>query len=151
MNESAQDLAERRFTEALSRSGGRDPREFYRSQLRALKAGDPSAFARGAAYYRDELIPGIAEDRTEPLLGWLEYGRFLAELTAEGTTVLVDESGRSHPWDPALGTASLVLHLPTDPKKRAILVGLPAELSPAQKATYALLVEGKLRPATAGP
>jgi hypothetical protein len=150
MNESAQELAERRLSEALSRSGGRDPREFYRERLRALKAEDSAAFARGAAYYRDELIPGIAEGGAEPLLAWLEYGRLLAELTADGTTILVDESGKSHPYEPARGTESLVLHLPADSKRKAILVGLPAALSPAQKATYALLVEGKLRAGTAG-
>lgn len=151
MSDSVQDLAERRFSEALSRSGGRDPREFYRERLRAMKVEDPAAFERGAAYYRDELIPGIAEGGADPLLAWLEYGRLLAELTADGTTVIVDESGKSHPYDPGRGPDSLVLHLPDDSKRRAILVGLPTSLSPAQRATYSLLVEGKLRPGTAGP
>lgn len=145
MDDAAKNRAETLFTEALSGSGTRDPRDFYRKRLKELKATDPSAFARGATYYREELIPGIAEGRSEPLSAWLEYGRFLAELTEEGTTVLVDESGKSLAYEPGAGAGLLVLHLPRDPKRRALLIGLPTRLSPAQKATYQLLVEGKLR------
>ena len=145
MEDSLKARAEQRFLEALEASGGRDPREFYRQRLRDLKASDPPGFRQGAAYYQDRLIPEIAEGEIDPLVGWLEYGRFLAEIVEEGTTVVVDESGRSHPYEPNEGARFLVLHIPSDSRKRAILVGLPPKLSAPQKATFDLLVEGKKR------
>jgi hypothetical protein len=135
--------AEQRFQEALQRSGGRDPREFYRERMRELRARDEAAFQRARAHYDQRLIPALAREDTDPLAEWLDYGRLLAELTCPGRTVEIDASGRSHPYTPPVPADRLVLHLPTSAREPALLVGLPAQLSPAQRATFDLLVKGE--------
>lgn len=143
MDEERQAKAEERFEDALEESGARDPRDYYRERLRELKGEDPEAYERAVAHYADELIPSIAAGGADPLAAWQEYGRLIAELTAQGTTVEVDPSGRSHSYDPPAPTDRLVLHLPDEKRRRALLVSLPAEPSDAQRATYDLLVRGK--------
>ena len=63
---------------------------------------------------------------------------------APGRTVAIDETGRASPYEKPTRT-DLVLHLPDAKGTRALLVGLPAEPSPAQRATYDVLVAGKQR------
>ena len=93
-------------------------------------------------YYRDTLIPSVASGEVDPLHAWTEYGRQLAVALAPGETVRVDDTGRSHPYDgPATG--GLVLHMPSDSGTKALVVALPPQLSPAQRATYDVLVAGK--------
>ncbi len=143
MAEEMQDAADRALEAALDATGARDPREFYRVRLRELRSADPAGYERAVAYYRDELIPAVAAG-APPLDAWTEYGRFLAEATSPGRTVSIDESGRAHGYagpDPT----RLLLHLPDEKGARALLVGLPPELSPAQRATYDVLVAGKHR------
>ena len=135
--------ADRRLEEALAREGARDPREFYRERLRELKQSNPDGYAQAVAYYRDELLPQVADGDGEPLAAWTEYGRRLAEALAPGRTVAVDGTGRSHPYEAPAARDRLVLHFPDGKSTRAILVGLPAELTPAQRATYDVLVSGK--------
>jgi hypothetical protein len=144
----AEDLtaeADRRLEEALAREGARDPREFYRERLRDLKQASPDGYAKAVAYYRDTLIPGVASGDVEPLQAWTEYGRRLAESLAPGRTVAVDRSGRAHPYEAPAPRDQLVLHLPGGKGGRALLVGLPAQLTSAQRATYDVLVGGKLK------
>ena len=129
---------------ALAETGARDPREFYRERLRDLKRANLEGYERAVAYYRDTLIPAVASGEDDPLASWTEYGRKLAEALAAGRTVSVDESGRAHPYE-GPSPKRLVLHLPDDEGARALLVGLPPELSPAQRATYDVLVSGKQR------
>lgn len=132
--------ADKALEDALAETGARDPREFYRERLRELKQSNPDGYATAVTYYRETLLPSIA-DGAAPLDAWTEYGRTLAEMATAGRTVSIDETGRSHPYDgPDLDR--LLLHLP-DGKGRALLVGLPRELSPAQRATYDVLVAGK--------
>ncbi|MFQ5538270.1 MAG: hypothetical protein ACE5GJ_12560 [Gemmatimonadota bacterium] len=135
--------ADRRLEEALAEEGARDPREFYRERLRELKQQNPDGYADAVGYYRDELIPRVAAGEAPPLEAWTEYGRRLAEAVAPGRTVSVDRTGRSHPWNGMPPRDHLILHLPEDAGARALLVGLPAELSRAQRATYDALVGGK--------
>ncbi len=132
--------AEANFAAALERSGARDPRDFYRERLRQLKAERPDAFRRAVAYHDERLIPAVADSASDPLAEWLEYGRLLAELLAEGETVQVDTSGLAAPYAQPVAGDRLVLHLPRDARRPALLVGLPPELSPAQRATHELLV-----------
>lgn len=134
--------ADQRFEEALRAAGARDPRDFYRTRLRELKEQSPDAFRRALAYYEERLIPSVAAEGSDPLVEWIEYGRFLAQLSAPGRTVQVDPSGRALPYAPPAPADHLVLHLPDATGARALLVGLPRRLSPAQRATYDLLVEG---------
>jgi hypothetical protein len=137
--------ADSRLEEALARSGARDPREFYRERLRELKQASPDGYAKAVAYYRDTLLPGVASGATEPLEAWTEYGRRLAESLAPGRTVVVDGTGRARPYRAPASRDGLVLHLPDGKGGRAILVGLPVGLTPAQRATYDVLVSGKLK------
>ena len=135
--------ADKRLEEALAREGARDPREFYRERLKDLKAANPEGYARAVTYYREQLLPQVADGGVEPLSAWTEYGRHLAEALAPGRTVSVDGTGRSFPYEAPAPRDVLVLHFPDGKSTRAILVGLPAELASAQRATYDVLVSGK--------
>ena len=144
MTESQTAEADRALEAALAASGARDPREFYRERLRELKRVSPEAYQSAVAYYTETLIPEVAARQRDPLEAWTEYGRRLAAALAPGRTVGVDETGRAHPWE-RHEPDRLVLHLPDEKGARALLVGLPPELSDAQRATYDVLVAGKQR------
>ena len=143
--EALQERADARLETAVEETGARDPREFYRKVLRDLKGRDEAAYREGVRYYKERLVPAVADEASDPLAEWTEYGRTLAELTAEGRTLAVDPTGRAEPYEPPPARDRLVLHLPDDRGGRAILVGLPPDLSAAQRATYDWLVAGKQR------
>jgi hypothetical protein len=128
---------------ALEEAGARDPREFYRERLKELKQANPEGYAAAVAYYRDTLIPQVASGEGDPLAAWTEYGRRLAEAVSPGRTVSVDGTGRARPYEAPAPRDRLVLHLPDAKGGRAVLVGLPGELTPAQRASYDVLVAGK--------
>ena len=132
--------ADARFEQALKEKGARDPRDFYRKQLVALKAADSNAYRRALAYYDQELIPAVARDDGDALGEWLEYGRFLATLTGPGRTVQIDGAGRAEDYARPVPPGSLVLHLPERTTAPAVVVGIPSSLTLAQRATYDLLV-----------
>lgn len=142
MSDEISEKADQVLEEALERTGARDPREFYRDRLRSLKSSDPEAYETAVEYYRETLLPKVASGEEEPLAAWTEYGRTLAEAVASGRTVSIDETGRSQPYD-GRRQDRLILHLPDDTGAPALLVGLPPDLSPAQRATYDVLVAGK--------
>ena len=135
--------ADETLEKALAESGARDPREFYRERLRDLKKENAEGYEHAVEYYRDTLIPTVADGRLPALDAWTEYGRILAESLAPGRTIGIDSSGRSHPYEGPDSTR-LVLHLPEE-GGRAILLALPPELSGAQRASYDVLVRGKQR------
>lgn len=135
--------ADRRFEETLARTGARDPREFYRQRLRELRGRDATRYAAAVEYFESRLIPAVAQADSDPLREWMEYGRYLATLVAEGRTVRIDPSGLAVEYEAYSGVDDLVLHLPAAGRDPALVVGLPARLSPAQRATYDLLVGGE--------
>lgn len=137
--------ANRRLEAALKERGARDPRDYYRSQLKELRAESPGGYDQAVTYYRDTLLPDIAAGTVDPLAAWTDYGRELASLRAEGRTVSVDPTGRSTPYESPADPEHLVLHLPVDRKRKALVVALPGDLSPAQRATYDWLVTGRLK------
>jgi hypothetical protein len=141
-NPELRSLADRRFEAALARAAARDPREFYRQQLRALREANPVAYREAVAYYECQLIPAVAADDSDPLREWLEYGRLLAQLALAGRTVQIDPTGRAQDYAAPVPEDHLVLHLPHSPRGPVLVVGLPATLSAAQRATYQLLVSG---------
>jgi len=143
MSEDLTTEADRRLEDALAATGARDPREFYRERLRELKQVNPEGYAEAVAFYRDELIPEVASGAGDPLAAWTEYGRRLAEALAPGRTVAVDGTGRAHAYESPAPQDHLILHLPGGRGGRALLVGLPSELTPAQRATYDVLVSGR--------
>lgn len=142
MDNSLQDRADRLFVDALAEAGVRDPREFYRDRLRTLKVENPDGYHEAVAYYSDRLLPSIVDEGRDPIEAWQAYGVRLAAWTNPGHPVEIDESGRSHPHELPSGPSRLILHLPAG-KGRAIVVGLPTEMTTAQRATYDLLVAGK--------
>jgi hypothetical protein len=144
MADDLQTEADRKLEAALAATGARDPREFYRDRLRELKQADRQAYEEAVGYYRDTLVPSVAAG-ADPLPAWTEYGRRLAALVAPGRTVTVDRSGVSQPYQQPAPPDGLVLHLPDGRGSgRAVVVGIPTELSRAQRAAYDLLVSGRL-------
>jgi hypothetical protein len=132
--------ADERFARALEAAGARDPRDFYRKQLVALKAANREAYQRALGYFEERLIPAVAREDSDPLAEWLEYGRVLANLATPGRTVQIDASGRATEYARPVPPDTLVLHLPERTGDPAIVVGIPGTLSPAQRANYDLLV-----------
>ena len=143
MDKETHDRADQIFEEALSQTGAKDPREFYRKRLREMKADNPDAYREAVAYYENELVPSIAEAGDDPLTAWQQFGCCVAELTVAGTPIEIDTTGRRRPYAPPTPADRMVLHIPRGSKGRALVVGLPPELSAAQLATYDLLVGGR--------
>ena len=144
MSETLITTAEQALEAALTTSGGRDPRDFYRERLRELKQVNPESYRAAVTYYREVLIPEVASGAGNPLDAWIEYGRTLAEALAPGRTVSIDETGKSHNYE-GVDSSGLILHLPQETAARALLVSLPVTMSSAQRATYDVLVKGKQR------
>ncbi len=144
MSDDVTQEADRRLEIALAESGARDPRGFCRERLRGLKHTSPGGYEKAVEYYREVLIPEVASGGTHPLHAWTEYARRLATMLAPGHTVNIDGSGRAHAYESPTRD-DLALHFPDEKGGRALLVGLPEELSPAQRATYDVLVSGKQR------
>lgn len=147
MSDAQAAAADKALETALAEAGARDPREFYRERLRELKRANSTEYDAAVAYYRDTLIPDVAGGARDPLDAWTEYGRRLASALAPGRTVSVDETGLAHEYDRP-DRQRLVLHLPNEKGARALLVGLPASLSTAQRAAYDVLVEGRQKATT---
>jgi hypothetical protein len=145
MDEALQSRADDLFEETLKKTNAKDPREFYRERLREMKVSDPDAYRAAVEYYQEDLIPSIAEKGVNPLTAWREYGCRLAELSIPGKPVEIDSTGVTHRYQPPTPEDRMILHIPEGSKGRALVVGLPPELSPAQRATYDLLVAGRQR------
>jgi len=135
--------ADQIFEEALGKTGAKDPRKYYRKRLREMKADDADAYREAVAYYENELVPSIVEAGDDPLTAWQQFGCRMAELTVPGTPIEIDPTGRRRPYEPPTASDRMVLHIPEGSKGRALVIGLPPELSAAQSATYDLLVSGR--------
>ena len=146
MTNDLRNKADARFEAALAAAGARDPRDYYRSRLRELKRSNPRGYADAVAYYQSTLVPSIAERDADPLRAWREFGLRIAQLTAAGRTVAIDPAGRSRLFEPPGKADDMILHLPDARNRRALLVGLPPDPSPAQTATCNWLVEGRRAP-----
>lgn len=143
MTDDLRKKADARFEAALTATGARDPRDYYRSQLRELKQSNPQGYADAVAYYQSTLVTSIAEQDADPLRAWQSFGLRLAQFIAAGRAVAVDADGRSRPFEAPGNAGDMILHLPDARNRRALLVGLPPEPSAAQMATYNWLVRGR--------
>ena len=139
-----QEQADGLLNEALSATGAADPRPRYRLLLSELKRQDSSAYDRAVTRFREAVVPSIARVEVDPLTAWLEFGRHLAEALSPGRALVLDEHGRSSPLTGPASWKDLILHVPSDPRTRAILIGEPPAPTRAQRATVDLLAEGKV-------
>jgi len=144
MSDDLTQRADQILEQALADSGARDPRDFYRDRLRELKNANTEGYEQAVRYYRETLIPTVARGEQNALEAWTEYGRRLADALEPGRTVSIDETGRAHPLE-EVRAGRLLLHLPDRKGSRALLVGLPPELTAAQRSTYDVLISGKQR------
>ena len=146
MDATLRDRADARLEEALARAGLQDPRGFYREWLRALRARDAAAFDEARRHYEETLLPRVAEEGTDAIEEWLDYGRRLAEMSGPGDLVEIDADGRSRVAATPATRDRLILYLPTLPREPARILNLPIRLSAAQRANIDLLIEGRLAP-----
>ncbi|HEX7051526.1 MAG TPA: hypothetical protein VF188_15070 [Longimicrobiales bacterium] len=149
--ESLRRTADAHLQRALEREALRDPRHSYRDRLRLLRARSPETFEEARRYYEDVLLPRVAEEGADAVAEWLAYGCRLAALSGPGRIVAVDADGRARAAEPPLPHDRLLLHLPDDDAVPVLALNVPERLSPAQRATYDLLVAGKTAPAGSEP
>lgn len=138
------ETAEMRFQAALVERNTPDPRDRYRSWLRELKQSDAAAYRRAVQYYEDSLIPSVADDGSDPLDEWLEYGRLVLSMLVDGATMTIDETGLAAPYRRPVSSGHLVLHLPVSSRQPVVAISEPPLPSPAQQATFDLLVLRKV-------
>lgn len=139
--------AEHRLESVLRNTGAPDPRDLHRQHLRELRRADPEGYGDALAYYRGTLLPKVAADGSEPLVEWAAFGRLVAKLIRPGDAVRVAGDGLAEPLaldddGRPVFSGELILHLPSG-KGRALVISEPADPTPAQSATRALLVEGR--------
>ena len=145
-DQTTRERAEARLARALAETGAEDPRGRSRETLRTLRERDERAFHKAIDYFENRLVPAVAAEDGDPLAEWLDYSRFLANLTAAGETVQIDPTGRSRPYAKPVPLDALVIHLPTSSRSRPFPVRLPPSPSTAQRATLRLLVEAQSEP-----
>lgn len=142
MSDDVRARAEARLDEALAERGLADPRPELRDRLRRLRETDPAAFERARRHYDDHTLPLLAEG--EPVEAWVDYARTLGELSGEGRLVAVDAGGRAHACGRNVPPGALVLFVPADASAATFAAVTPATPSNAQRATYDLLVRGRV-------
>jgi hypothetical protein len=137
--------AEARLTEAAAALQLADPRGPLRARLKQLREEQPETFGRAVAHYEEVVLPALAEgDDGDAIAVWLEYGRWIGQLSSNGRLAAIDGTGRAAACKPPLPPASLVLFLPEDHAAAAFVAVAPLEPTPAQQATVELLVNRKL-------
>lgn len=112
--------------------------------MRALRDQDGEAFDEARRYYEETLLPRVAEEGTDPIEEWLDYGRRLAEMSGPGELVEIDEEGRARVAATPATRDRLILYLPASPREPGRIINLPVRLSAAQRANVDLLIEGRL-------
>ncbi|HUF50057.1 MAG TPA: hypothetical protein VMN60_04455 [Longimicrobiales bacterium] len=135
--------AEARLEQAAAALGLADPRPPYRERLRLLRESHPDAFQRAVEHFEGVVLHGMAEG--DAVSVWLDYGRFLASLTATGGLSIIDPSGRAAAYQPPLHECALVLFIPEEGSEPVLIAALPQQPSDAQQATVDLLVHRKLK------
>jgi hypothetical protein len=134
--------AEARLEDAAAALGLADPRRPLRDRLRQLRESDAAAFERAVAHYETQVLPGLAGD--DPIAAWLEYGRFVGQLTSNGRLTVIDGTGRAAAYRAPLQAGTLVLFIPEDTAVEVLVAAAPQQATPAQAAALALLAERRL-------
>lgn len=128
--------------EAAARLGLADPRPPMRERLRHLRETHAEALASAVRHYEQAVLPSLVGG--DAIGTWLEYGRFVGELTSAGRLLAIDAAGRAAGYEPPLANGALVLFLPDDTSSDVLVVASPLHGTPAQQATLALLVDRRL-------
>ncbi len=136
--------AEDRLNQALLETGARDPRKSYREMLRELKLKSEADYQHAVAGFQESVLTAIIDRGAEPLSSWLQFGRELAERLYPGRDVVIDETGRARALIPPPSWRDLILHLPDEQSAKGVIVGLPPELTRAQRASVELLAQGSV-------
>lgn len=126
------------YGEALAKHGLQDVQPLYRQLLLRLKAQDSTAYDEAVARYKDDVEASV-KDAGDPVAVWVEYGVWLAPKLMPGTLMAVNENGLASPADAPPPLGPMLMHLPDDQKVRGLVLAMPADPSPAQKETAALL------------
>jgi hypothetical protein len=117
--------------------------------LRRLRELDGAAFESAVHDYETAVVARLNDASADPVEAWLSYGERLAARVGQGRLVRVDREGRADAVDSVDGEntgpdeKALLLHLPSRETDPGIVVACPREPSDAQRATLALLVEGR--------
>jgi hypothetical protein len=149
MTHFARALSDLRLMEAFQHFQLEDSRPAYRARIRGLRDSDPDAFQSAVAQYEDVVLPSLSGGSGEPLAAlelWLEFGRFLASLEAEGRVFRTSSDGRAADYQPPYNEASLLLFLPDAAERPALPLAVPQACSAAQQATLDLLVHARTAP-----
>lgn len=139
MSESVRTAAEARLEAAFRAFELEDARPGYRNHLRWLKEAAPEAFERARRHYQDVVAPTIAAGGDDPVTAWVEYGRFLGELSGPGRTLEIAPDGRAHPYEPPARPGALVLFIPDQLDQPALVLSRPVRRTPPQEAALSLL------------
>jgi len=129
------------YERALAEHRLLDLQTLYRRLLRKLRTVDPAAYDDAVARYRDEVESAVEEGAGDPVAVWLAYGTWLAPRLAPGTLLRIAENGRAEPAPSPPPAGPMLIHLPNDARQRGFVLAMPAEASPAQQETAALLCE----------
>lgn len=129
------------YERGLAECGLADLQPLYRRLLRKLKSVDDAAYDEAVSRYREEVEGAVERGEGDPVGVWLAYGVWLAPRLAPGTLLRITEHGRAEPAPSPPPAGPMLIHLPEDPKRRGYVLAMPAEASPAQKETAALLCE----------
>ena len=133
-------VARSRTDSSLAGAGLEDPRPALRDLLRQLRAQDSEGFSEATERFAQVLVPAAASETSDPLVAWIEYARWLSDRLAHGRAVRIDITGRASPasGDPEPGM--LLVHIPDEQARRAMVLLAPRQLSEAQQETIRLLV-----------
>jgi len=139
MEGNAREKADARLDAGLEALELDDPRSFYRNYMRWLRERNPVAFERASRHYQEHVLPRLADESTEPVGEWVEYGRFIAGLEGSGRALAIDAGGRAVAYQPPIGRGALILFIPDQLEQPALVLARPKRLSPPQQATLELL------------
>ena len=125
--------------EALEARGLSDPRPPCREILKQLRDRDPDAYREAVQRYENELSPNGEAQGEAGVAAWLDYGLWLAARLDPGRAVAVGPDGRAEDANGVPPDGPLLLHLPQQRNRRALVIAVPLDPSPAQEATRELL------------
>lgn len=127
------------YRAALDAHEVEDVQPAYRTLLRRLKMQGADVYERAVDRYRNHVQPLLESGEGDPLLGWIDYGVWLAERWQPGRVVAVDESGLAEPVEETPPLGPLLIHLPDDAKEPGWILAAPRSPSESQRVTAELL------------